>query len=84
MKCVVVNRFNNFLLSGCCDAGICFVCLFFIHFKNSLYLPGKVRIGVAKPIPLADDDEEYEETPPDTARYNSESLLQSPIRLTQG
>ena len=60
-----------------------FVC-FFIHFKNSLYFAGKVRIGVARPIPLADDDEEYEETPPDTARYNGESLLQSPIRLTQG
>ena len=39
---------------------------------------------MARPIPLADDDEEYEETPPDTARYNGESLLQSPIRLTQG
>lgn len=79
-----VNRFNNLLLSGGCDVGICFICFFFIRFKNSLYLPGKVRIGVARPVSLPEDDEEYEESPPDTARYNGESLLQSPIRLTQG
>ena len=58
-----------------CDAEVSFVC-FFVHFKYSPYLPGKVRIGVARPIPLPDDDEEYEESPPDTARYNGESLLQ--------
>ena len=44
--------------------------------KNSLYLSGKVRIGVARPIPLPDDDEEYEESPPDTARYNGEPTAQ--------
>lgn len=36
---------------------------------------GKVRIGVARPIPV--EDEEYEETPPETARYMGEQLLES-------
>ncbi|XP_022779810.1 multiple PDZ domain protein-like isoform X3 [Stylophora pistillata] len=36
---------------------------------------GKVRIGIARPIP--DEDEEYEETPPETARYMGEQLLET-------
>lgn len=44
------------------------------HLKPGLCLSGKVRIGVARPIPLPDEDEEYEESPPDTARYNGEPL----------
>lgn len=85
--------------SGGCEAGLCFVfllLLFFwggvffvcftmhIHYKNSLYLPGKVRIGVARPIPLPDDDEEYEESPPDTARYNGEPLLKDAAQDKRG
>lgn len=66
-----------------CDAEVSFVC-FFVHFKYSLYLPGKVRIGVARPIPLPDDDEEYEESPPDTARYNGEPLLKDAEKQKRG
>lgn len=63
-----------------------FFCLFYhAHsLQNSLYLPGKVRIGVARPIPLPDDDEEYEESPPDTARYNGEPLLKDAAQDKRG
>ena len=60
------------------------LCFFFcfVHFKNSLFVPGKVTIGVARPIP--DDDEEYEESPPDTARYNGESLIKDAEQNKRG
>jgi len=47
-----------------------------------MYFPGKVRIGVARPIP--DDDEEYEESPPDTARYNGGSLIKDAEQNKRG
>ena len=55
-----------------------------IHYKSYRYLAGKVRIGVARPIPLPDDEEEYEESPPDTARYNVEPLLKDAVQLKRG
>ena len=47
-----------------------------------LSLSGKVRIGVARPIPV--EDEEYEETPPETTRYMGEQLLESNAQNGRG
>ena len=49
---------------------------------TNLFISGKVRIGIARPIP--DEDEEYEETPPETARYMGEQLLETTAQNKRG
>ena len=58
------------------------LCFVMAPVDTILSLSGKVRIGVARPIPV--EDEEYEETPPETARYMGEQLLESNAQNGRG
>ena len=69
-------------------AKFCSFRIFYVGFvlrkliQTFCFLSGKVRLGVARPIP--DDEEEYEESPPDTARYTGEPLLESTAQEKRG
>ena len=58
------------------------LCFVMAPVDTILSLSGKVRIGVARPVPV--EDEEYEETPPETARYMGEQLLESNAQNGRG
>lgn len=58
------------------------LCFVMAPVDTILSLSGKVRIGVARPIPV--EDEEYEETPPETVRYMGEQLLESNTQNGRG
>lgn len=40
-----VNRFNNLLLGGGCDVGICFICFFF-KFTSKIFCTFQVKLGL--------------------------------------